>query len=58
MGSLVVDTDHEDSGKILTFFSNFPEFEFLDDNQHYSHHEDQGFNAAYESKEVIKKNIS
>lgn len=38
MGMLIVDTDHEDS----------------DESQHYRHEEDQGFNAAYESKEVRK----
>ncbi|KAF1763522.1 hypothetical protein GCK72_011788 [Caenorhabditis remanei] len=42
MGVLVVDTDHEDS----------------DDSQHYSHQEEQGFNAAYESKEVLGRGLA
>ncbi|CAL2035081.1 hypothetical protein CAEBREN_20876 [Caenorhabditis brenneri] len=39
---IVVDTDHEDS----------------DDSQHYNHQEEQGFNAAYESKEVLGRGLA
>ncbi|CCD73789.2 phosphorylase kinase [Caenorhabditis elegans] len=42
MGMLIVDTDHEDS----------------DESQHYRHEEDQGFNAAYESKEVLGRGLA
>lgn len=42
MGVLSVDTDHEDS----------------DESQNYSHQEEQGFNAAYESKEVLGRGLA
>ncbi|CAP33887.2 Protein CBG15711 [Caenorhabditis briggsae] len=43
MGVLVVDTDHEDS----------------DESHNYSsHQEEQGFNAAYESKEVLGRGLA
>ncbi|CAI5444593.1 unnamed protein product [Caenorhabditis angaria] len=42
MNIAVVDTDHEDS----------------DDGQNYNHQEEQGFNAAYESKEVLGRGIA